>query len=253
MKNILAIVICLCLHITFLICQARGDIKIEGFSDKITKRIGNAELVVNNAGEISLTLNGKSLVKKDHAAFVHKDKFLYSSEWTKEPPEITINDGEQKYEVILSLKKAEIGEYRKVIILTADSLSSKVTFNPIGNQPEVKYSYSFVLNGDIEGISAFTVNKNGIKSQGSLKDVMQWDIASAMSEVAFPKVDKNGLTLKFNTLVEAATPWHFNNLRKHSQENVRGINFNAGSTFDNSGEPREMSILLSWDSKKNGL
>ena len=64
----------------------------EGVLDEHRVKFGDAELIINAAGEVQMLLNGKPFIKKDHVSVSQNGKFLYSTEWTREPVVIDFNE-----------------------------------------------------------------------------------------------------------------------------------------------------------------
>lgn len=224
---------------------------IDGLDDSISRRVGDAELTLSKAGELSLSLKGEPVVLADHGSIFLKEakwKFLYSSEWTKELPVIKIKDGVSTCEFQVSVEKEGVGSYERRIVLSDGKLVSHAVLKAAAGAENLSCGYSFALSPSLAG--AYSISKDGLVSDGVLPaspEGMSWSVASGMSGIAFPKaLGGKGLTIAFNSGKGAWTPWRFDDLRKHKAANIRGLHFESSAGPLKGGVSLEASFELKW-------
>lgn len=185
----------------------------EGVLDEHRVKFGEAELIINAAGEVQMLLNGKPFIKKDHVSISQNGKFLYSTEWTREPVVIDFNEENGVFTAVITCKKEGVPGYRKMITFKDGELTIETEFT---EKVPSTLSAGFSLRIDPSFPLGSTFSSDRTPNGRIERDPqeMHWNLSTRFSELTFPES---------NIFIQCQpSSWHFHDLRKHGSANVRG-------------------------------
>lgn len=217
--------------IFLLFCMSSGvwaEPQIDGLERRMTKKIGNAEFSINNAGEITLSIGGKPLITKDGGNISMKapeKKILYSSEWTKDPAVIDVREEKGSLNIEAVIEKTGVGRFVKKIVFRDGSLSVSEELKRNDKLKNCTCSYSIRLVPDLAATS-FELTKNGElfkKPFPGKTGKIEWNIESGMSELAFLNtLVGNYIHIEFPANANSL-PWRLDDFRAHSSSVMNGF------------------------------
>ena len=238
--------------------RAGGEEKkpeIDGLSYSLVKEIRGARVEINNAGELSFSLDGRELIRKDHVSLNQGDKFLYSSEWTAEPPEVEIREEDGFWKAVLTVRKEQVGVITKTVVFRDGLLCCSVQADRDETFPELECGYSVRLASAGSGEIRFSGQADGKPFSGTLPEQpaeLRWDVVPAMSELEFPRPGGgNGLHIRFEPFAPGnRNRWRFHDLRRHPQENMRYLVLSSEEKLDRNVPSARNAILFRWGDRK---
>ena len=186
---------------------------VEGVLNEHRVKFGEAELIINAAGEVQMLLNGKPFIKKDHVSVSQNGKFLYSTEWTREPVVLDFNEENGVFTAVITYKKEGVPGYRKTITFKDGELTIENEFTE-KIPSTMKAGFTMLLDPAFPLGSTFSSDRTPDGKIEANPQKMNWNLSTRFSGLNFPE---SNISIQCQP-----SSWHFHDLRKHGSANVRG-------------------------------